>query len=205
MAKRITLKAQTAIDLGLSAIEREVVDSVRTAIGTERANIAREVAAMQAAAKDGKASKTYSDLYRAATVAEILEFPAGDAGIAKAQELMAEGVKRSEKEQLAILAAGNRLTRRLQAAGLISATPKKPRKNKGEGKGKGGEGKNSPVRETPTLETPTEWAAFFTSIESALQNVQRKNADALKRNPKAASCLEDLFETLAHHAKKTNR
>ena len=197
-------KTATAIDLALSAIEREVVDSVRAAIGSERTNMAREVAAMQAAAKDGTASKTYSDLYRAAVVAEILGYEAGDAGIVAAQALMKEGVKRTETEQLAILAAGNRLKRRLQAAGLASATPKKARGAKTPNAGKG-KPKASPVRETPALENATEWAAFFTGIESMLQNVQRKNAEALKRNPKAASCLEDLFETLAHHAKKVNR
>lgn len=203
MAKRVSLKATTAIDLGLSAVEREVVDSVRVALASERENIAREVAAMVAASKDGKASKTYSDLYRAAVVAEILQFPAGDAGIVKAQELMAEGVKRDEKQQLAILAAGNRLTRRLQAAGLASATPRKPR-NKKDGKG-GKSGKGGAVRETPTLTNATEWAAFFTGVESLLQNAQRKNADALAKCPKAASCMEDLMETLAYHSKKANK
>lgn len=203
MAKKVSLKATTAIDLGLSVVEREVVNSVRDALLSEKENIAREIAAMQAAAKDGTASKTFSDLYRAAAVAEILGFEKGDAGIVKAQALMAEGVKREEKQQLAILAAGNRLARRLIAAGLASATPKKARKPKAPKAPK--EPKNSAVRETPTLANATDWAAFYTGIESLLQNAQRKNADALAKCPKAASCMEDLLETLSYHAKKANK
>ena len=194
MAKNVSLKATTAIDLGLSAIEREVVNSARDALASEKEKMAREIAAMVSASKDGKASKTFSDLYRAAVVAEILGFAAGDAGLAKARELMAEGVKRDEKQQLAILAAGNRLSRRLIAAGLATANPRKPR-NKNE------KPKNGPVIETPTLATPAAWMNFFGDVQRMLENVQRKNDKSL--DAKAKACLEDLAKTIAYHAMKS--
>lgn len=194
MAKRVTLKTETAIDLGLSAIEREVVDSARAGIVAEKTGLKRDVAAFLLASKDGQASKTFSDLFRAATVAGLLGYPEGDAGLIKAQALMKEGVERSKEEQLAILAAGNRLSRRLRAAGLETATPRKPRTEKP---------KNGKVLETPTLATPTDWAAFLTTLDSLLANTRRKNSKSM--DAKAKDWMEDVIEAIQYHVKKSAR
>lgn len=198
MAKRISLaRPATAIDLGLSLLEREVVDSARDALASEKERMAREVAAMIAASKDGQACKTFSEWYTVAVVAELLGMSRDDAGLKAARDLMAEGATRDKTQQNAIFAARNRLKRRLQAAGLESATPRRPRQPKG---GKKDGAKGGAVRETPKLATPRDWVNFFVDVKSLLENVQRVNDKSM--DAKAKACMEDLMETLTYHAKK---
>lgn len=200
---RIATKSQksaAATALNLSPIERAVVTAARTGFASERGAMAADIAALQAAAKDGKACKTYADLYKAAVVAEILAYEADDVGLIRAQGLMAKGAKRDATEQGAILAANARLSRRVKAAGLeaANAAGKKRGTKAGltitKGKAPKEKGATAPAAATekpaappvmqprafraPILATESDWTDHLVGLAAYLRAAQSKNAKA---------------------------
>jgi hypothetical protein len=181
--------------LKLSDIEREVIAAAREGFRSERAGMARDIAALQAAAKDGKACKTFADLYKAATVAELLGFEDNDLGVIRAQGLMQRGAKRDAGQKAAILAANARLSRRVKAAGL-EAADKRGAKRILQGKTKApkaapapakGEGAKAPTQTVmiapkgmtpPTLVTEADWVDHLHGLAAYLRTAQKKNAKA---------------------------
>lgn len=200
---RIATKSQksaAATALNLSTIERAVVSAARTGFASERGAMAADIAALQAAAKDGKACKTYADLYKAAVVAEILAYEADDVGLIRAQGLMAKGAKRDETEKAAIFAAANRLSRRIRAAGLEAANAAGKKRGTKAGltitKGKAPKAQAAtaaaPVTEKPAappvmqprvtrapiLANESEWVDHLAGLAAYLRAAQSKNAKA---------------------------
>jgi len=185
-----TTAAATA--LKLSDIERAVVTAARAGFAGERDAMAKDVAALQAAAKDGKACKTYADLYKAAVVAEILGLEDSDLGLIRAQGIMARGAKRTADQKAAILAAANRLSRRIKAAGLEAADARGAKRIV-QGKTKAPKGKatapaqagKAPTQTVllapkgmtpPTLANEAEWFDHLHGLAAYLRAAQRKNA-----------------------------
>ena len=189
-------------DLKLSDIEREVVTAAREGFRSERAGMARDIAALQAAAKDGKACKTFADLYKAATVAELLGFEDGDWGIIRAGCLMERGAKRTDEQKAAILAANARLSRRVKAAGL-EAADKRGAKRIVQGKTKApkaapapakGEAPKAPTQTVmiapkgmtpPSLMTEADWIEHLHGLAAYLRVAQKKNAKSASHRVRA--------------------
>lgn len=181
--------------LHLNAAERAVAETARAGMVADTATMANDVAALQAAAKDGKACKTYAALFKAGVIAAILNLPEGDEGLCLAIATMSKGAKRTPHAQAAILAAANRLSRRVKAAGLEAANPSGKKRG---AKGKPTAGKPAaaapaaapaapikadapPVMAPRTVRAPIivsehEWAAHISDLAAYLRTCQKKNA-----------------------------
>jgi hypothetical protein len=178
--------------LKLSAIESEIVAAAREGFRGEAAGMTRDIAAIRAAAADGKACKTMQALYQSAVVAEILGFEACNIGLIRAQALFERGTKRTEEQDKAMNAARKRWSRRLVEAGIGAADNRgKPRGAKGH-KGNAQEGKapEAPKAPTqtvmiapkgmtpPTLVTEADWVDHLHGLAAYLRTAQKKNAKA---------------------------
>ena len=193
--------------LKLSAIELEVANSARDSFMNELAGMARDCAALVAASKDGKASKTYADIFKAAIVAAKLDYPAGELGLLKARALFERGVKRTKEQAQAILAANARLSRRLIAAGLksadargakrgakVPATPATPAPKAQ------GVTENPKTLRSPLLANADEWATFLTGTAAFLRATQKKNAKGLDHL--ARDCAAEILAAIAKYEQR---
>jgi hypothetical protein len=195
-------KIKTA--LKLSAIELEVANSARDSFVNELAGMARDCAALVAASKDGKASKTFADIFKAAIVAAKLDYPAGEAGLVKARALFERGAKRTKEQAQAILAANARLSRRLIVAGLKSAdargakrvikapAPVAPVAQ--------GVTENPKTLRAPALANADEWATFLTGTAAFLRVTQKKNAKGLDHM--ARDCATEILAAIAKYEQR---
>ena len=190
--------------LNLSAIELEVANSARESFLNEMAGMARDCAALVAASKDGQASKTFADIFKAAIVAAKLGYPEGDAGLVKARALFERGAKRTKEQAQAIFAANARLSRRLIAAGLASADRrgakrviKAPEPVTPEAQGVT---ENPKTLRAPTLANADEWATFLSGTAAFLRTTQKKNAKGLDHL--ARDCATEILAAIAKYEQR---
>lgn len=182
--------AKTSIKL--SAVELELVASAREGYRGEAAGVARDIAAIRAAAADGKACKTMQALFQAAIVAEVLGFEAGDIGLIRARALFERGTERTEAQDKAMNVARKRWSRRLIDAGIGAADNRgKPRGTKGRKDNapasSKGEAPKAPTQTVmiapkgmtpPSLMTEADWIDHLHGLAAYLRTAQKKNAKA---------------------------
>lgn len=146
---------------------------------------------LQVHAIKGQVPDHIAKAYKAGVIAERLNKPQDAETLAYCLGLMEKGVKRSQDEQAAILAANNRYSRRLGEAGLKSGNSAGAKRGTKRAATKATATKATATpapatkattpapatkATTPTLVNETEVMAYLQSQLAAMKGVQRKNA-----------------------------